>query len=931
MIIGRSIRTLVPAVFVLAMACNGSEDDTEKTGDTGEPPEETGDTGVATDDDDTPTDDDDDDPVTSGDTGTTPPAVDFTLQLLHFADVDSNEATALSNMDEFSALVDGLSTDATYGDVSMLVSSGDNIIPGPRWFAAENGGVRAISGSNEPGHADHYIMNALGVVATALGNHDLDQGPGEFADAIASETFDPNDKVKGDEVVFPGTQFPYLAANVDFSAEAEDITVGTEGAAANTLGGQVAKSATVDVDGETIGLVGVSTPDLPNITTVGGLVIDGALTPIADLAAAVQPTIDNLITSGVDKIVVLAHLQDIDNEKALATELEGVDIIVAGGSNRRMGDSNDTLYTGDASFDETYPFETTNADGDPLLIVNVDGDYKYLGRLVVGFDKNGVVIPSSIDDTVSGAYAAIDANVTASGGTANADVVAMRDALDTVIEAQYDNVVGHTDVYLEGRRGNVRSEETNLGNLTADANKWYAQNCDELGSVLSLKNGGGIRAEIGEVVVVGGKTTLLPPSNVGLPTAQEGDVSEGHFRGTLRFDNGLVVVDVTGAELKMLLEHGVARSGGSTLAGQFPQVGGISFGWDPTGTAQVNETKTVGTGDDKETVIIGIKTPGTRVTDLYVDTDGDFQVDTALYIDGKEQPAAKDVYTLVTLNFLANGGDSYPFVLLDNADRAQIYTNVGFGDPDVDDNDKPDFDVLTKCDPGLNTEFSNTGGEQDAIAEYMAELYPTPASPFNIAETAPADDRRIQNLSVVKDFVAPRLGDLIITGAVDGPLSGGTPKAMEIYVRNDVADLSDCGVGSANNGGGTDGQEYTFPKGDSAKAGEFIYVATEDANFNAFFGFDPDYTDGALSINGDDALELFCGGAVIDTFGDIEQDGTGQPWDHVDGWAYRVNGTGPDGAAFDLKAWTFSGPDALDGEKTNAKAKTAFPIGTYKP
>ena len=53
--------------------------------------------------------------------------------------------------------------------------------------------------------------------------------------------------------------------------------------------------------------------------------------------------------------------------------------------------------------------------------------------------------------------------------------------------------------------------------------------------------------------------------------------------------------------------------------------------------------------------------------------------------------------------------------------------------------------------------------------------------------------------------------DLVITGVVDGPLTGGLPKAVEVYVVNDVADLSAYGVGSANNGGGTDGEEFTFP------------------------------------------------------------------------------------------------------------------------
>ncbi|MCP4427888.1 MAG: ExeM/NucH family extracellular endonuclease [Chloroflexi bacterium] len=173
--------------------------------------------------------------------------------------------------------------------------------------------------------------------------------------------------------------------------------------------------------------------------------------------------------------------------------------------------------------------------------------------------------------------------------------------------------------------------------------------------------------------------------------------------------------------------------------------------------------------------------------------------------------------------------------------------------------------------------------------------------------------------------------DLLITGAIDGPLSGGTPKAVEFYVLNNIPDLSVYGFGGANNGGGSDGEEFTFPA-DSATAGDFIYVATESVQFTAWFGFAPNYTNGtAPSINGDDAIELFESGVVVDVFGDINVDGTGQPWEYLDGWAYRVDGTGPDGSTFILANWTFSGPNALDGETSNGTAATPFPVGSYVP
>jgi len=658
----------------------------------------------------------------------------FTLQLLHFADVDGNEATALSNVDEFSALVSAFQGDPMFGANTVTVSSGDNIIPGPRYFAAENGDVRSFTGSNEPGHADHFLLNAFGVQASAIGNHELDQGPGEFFDSTTSES-------RGN-ATFPGTLFPYLAANIDFSGDGDLSTiVAREALDYRSQERSVAPSTTVRVGNTTVGIVGVSTPDLPTITTTGNLQIAGSTTDISELAAAIQPTIGFLTGIGVDKIILLSHLQQIQLEKDLAAELRDVDIIVAGGSNTRQGDVTDTLYPGDPMFEEDYPFQTTDRDGNPTLIVNVDGDYKYLGRLVVTFDEDGIVIPNSIDTAVSGTYASTEANVMSTGGTPIGEAVTLRDTVDGVIQAQFNNVVGHTDVFLEGRRGVVRTQETNLGNLTADSMKWYSERCTELTNVVALKNGGGIRAEIGDAVTVGTTTTLNPPANFGLAMAQPGDVSEGHFRGTLRFDNGLVILDASGEELKILLEHALSAVAPGVTDGRFPQVGGIWLGYDPAGTPQVVDGGAVAT-------------PGTRVQDLWVDTDANGEPDTALYSGGVAQAAASATYQIVTLNFLANGGDDYPFALLSNPNRRQIYTGVGFGDPE-DGDGMPDFPILTDCDPGQQSGFSSTGGEQDALAEYFLEFFPDPMSPFDTAEVGPADDRRIQDLNVIPAFVEP--------------------------------------------------------------------------------------------------------------------------------------------------------------------------------
>ncbi len=173
--------------------------------------------------------------------------------------------------------------------------------------------------------------------------------------------------------------------------------------------------------------------------------------------------------------------------------------------------------------------------------------------------------------------------------------------------------------------------------------------------------------------------------------------------------------------------------------------------------------------------------------------------------------------------------------------------------------------------------------------------------------------------------------NLMITGVFDGPLSGGTPKAVELYAFNAIPDLSIYGLGTANNGGGTDGIEFTFPA-ISVAAGECMVVSGDSANYNAFFGAFPDFISGAATgVNGDDAVELFQYLTVVDVFGDINMDGSGTAWDYLDGWVYRVGGTGPDGTVFNQSNWTYSGIDVMDGQTDNATATVPFPTCTYMP
>lgn len=239
--------------------------------------------------------------------------------------------------------------------------------------------------------------------------------------------------------------------------------------------------------------------------------------------------------------------------------------------------------------------------------------------------------------------------------------------------------------------------------------------------------------------------------------------------------------------------------------------------------------------------------------------------------------------------------------------------------------DSYDFEGNTYTTSGVYQVFFTNQIGCDSIRELDLLITNTPAAPTTSGDQILCDGDTPTDVTIATTSNAP----FMITGVMDGPLPGGFPKCVEFYAIEDIADLSIFGFGSANNGGGTDGIEFTFPA-ISITAGSYYRVGTDSTDFNTFFGFYPEEADAwAGNVNGDDAIELFMNTTVIDVFGDINVDGTGTAWDYLDGWVYRIDGSQPNNGVFDINEWTFSGTNALDNETTNATAATPFPIGTF--
>ncbi len=158
------------------------------------------------------------------------------------------------------------------------------------------------------------------------------------------------------------------------------------------------------------------------------------------------------------------------------------------------------------------------------------------------------------------------------------------------------------------------------------------------------------------------------------------------------------------------------------------------------------------------------------------------------------------------------------------------------------------------------------------------------------------------------------------------------PNLVEIVALSDISDLSSYSLGCANNGGGTDGMEFQFPAV-SVKKGMSYFITRQPDEFKLFFGFEADFLDTAsgrrpstaTNFTGDDALELFENGRVIDRYGLADIDGTGEVWEYTSSWAKRKVNTGPDGDNFVLANWEYGGIGALD-DTLNDSCLNPYPL-----
>ena len=394
------------------------------------------------------------------------------------------------------------------------------------------------------------LMNSTGYDAATVGNHEFDYGYANLKTISAQ------------------ANFPILAANVQYNGATafDSHTIFT---AAN---------------GKKIGVFGLETPEtatkahpakIQGVTFVGG----------QDMMKLAQTEVDTLKAAGCDYVICLGHL-GIDAESTgnrsidVLNAVTGIDVFID-------GHSHSTLEQIKAATNGTGKVGNAYLTSTGTKLANVG---------VVDIAPDGTITTSNVPlDTLT---------------AENADTAAVIQRIQQQIDADYGAVFAQSEVQLDGEKAQVRTGETNLGDLITDAMLWQAGTLGEKVDA-AVNNGGSIRASLS----VGGLT-------------------KKDINTVLPFGNTLYLVKLTGAQLLEALEASTCSLPESI--GAFPQVSGIEY--------TVNTGAKFSSTENYPGSTYGKPNAVNRVT---IQRVGGATFDPA------------ETYTIVTNDFLGAGGDTY--------------------------------------------------------------------------------------------------------------------------------------------------------------------------------------------------------------------------------------------------------------------------------
>ena len=432
-----------------------------------------------------------------------------------------------------------------------------------------------VIGTLSKGEAIVELMNEVGYDVAVIGNHEFDYGMEQFNKNVSL------------------AKFQYICCNF-----------------LNDKGEAVLKPYTiVEAAGKKIGFIGIDTPESFTKSTPVYFQ-DGEGNYIfsfcegnngQDLYDKVQETVDAVRAEGVDYVIAVAHL-GIDYQSApwmstdVITNTTGIDVVLDGHSH--------SVIAGDA---------VKNKDGNDVILTSTGTKLANIGIFTItGEGKTSTML---LDSDAIKFMSAVGALTEDNGaGEAVAAALAKNEKLVNTVVAKTSVTLTTTDPVAVDEKGKairiVRNQETNLGDLCADAYRAMG-NTD-----IAFVNGGGIRANI-----------------------EEGDITYGQIIKVHPFGNALCTVEATGQEILDALEFSVCNLPGES--GGFLHVSGLKF------TVDMNVDSTVVKSEKKEFVEVAGER---RVRDVEV-----------LQEDGTYAPIDPNkTYTLASHNYmLRDEGDGY--------------------------------------------------------------------------------------------------------------------------------------------------------------------------------------------------------------------------------------------------------------------------------
>lgn len=398
---------------------------------------------------------------------------------------------------------------------TFIVSAGDNI------------GATPLLSSLFHDEPSIEALNLAGVLISALGNHDLDEGWWELY-RIQKGGCHPVDGCQ-DGTPFSGASFPYLAANVTLDPRRADPAMvklaGIEGTEPRPL---LPAYTVRDVDGVRIGFIGVVLQDAPSViipTAVRGLIFGPEAEAANDTARALR-------AQGVRAIVVLMHEGGQQGGSAPLADAGRFDINGCEDMSRpfvelvhQMSDDIDVVVSG-------HTHSTYNCTIDDKLVTSAASS----GRLVTDIDLR---VQRSDGEVVS---------KTARNIVVTRDVA--KDSAQTALLARYrplgDKVGNRVVGSIAGNltRSANDAGEFSLGDVVADALLEAAKNTPGANAEMAIWNPGGIRADL-----------------IAQPGTRPTPVTYAQVFSVLPFGNELIVKSITGKVLLQMLEEqfGVER------------------------------------------------------------------------------------------------------------------------------------------------------------------------------------------------------------------------------------------------------------------------------------------------------------------------------------------------------------------------------------